>query len=90
MHTLRQNDPQTASSGFVGNYLCCTRVSGYLATVRQSTFLFPPLSADSARRGMALTRRVEGDRRHRVHVRLGNVFYDHGNIKVPGADGLVV
>ena len=39
---------------------------------------------------MTLTRRVKGDRRHRVHVRFSDVFYHNGNIKVPGSDRLVV
>ena len=37
-----------------------------------------------------LTRRVKCDSRHRVHMRLSNVFDHHWNVKVPCSDRLVV
>ena len=89
-HTLRPNVPQTVSSGSAGNYPCCTRESGYPAIGPQSTFLFPTLSGQRTTKRMTLTRGVKGDCRHRVHVGLGDVFYYHGNIEVPGPDRLVV
>ena len=87
MHTLRQNVLQTVSSGAARN---CTQEFDYPAIGPQSTYLFPTLSGWHKTKRMALTRRVKGDRRHQVHVRFSDVFYHHGNIKVPGPDHLVI